>query len=290
MSDTLTETEKANAVQGATDKGLPPGVTEKDVPADQVSKLAGDGIPKAPNEPSNKAPAKEQTAEEKAAAEAKAKEAEAQEENKDKQTDDKAEFVSYGHAAADAAVNLLKESGVTPQEAEVWFAKVKETNNIDDLNFAEMEKKLGKDKANLVASAAKDYYNSAKATESGKSQAVLDEVGGDANYALVRDWALKKEKSDPKFAEQLNQFRKMIDLGTSSAKLAGKALKEAYEGDPSNKSLGTKMVQGTGVPSRDATTGTLTRNEYLAQVKVAQEKGDHAEIARLRSVRAASRG
>ena len=295
MSDTLTETEKANATQETTAKGLPPGVTEKDVPSDQVSKLAGDGIPKAPLEPSNKAPVKEQTVEEKAqaekaAAEAKAKEAEAQQENKDAQVDDKAEFVTYGHAAADAAVSLLKESGVTPQEAEVWFAKVKETNNIEDLNFAEMEKKLGKDKANLVASAAKDYYNSAKATESGKSKAVIDEVGGDANYALVKDWALKKEKSDAKFAEQLNEYRKMIDLGPASAKLAGNALKAAYDADPSNVSLGTKMVQGTGVPSRDSSVTSLTRNEYLTQVKVAQEKGDHAEIARLRAVRAASRG
>lgn len=289
MSDTLTETEKANATQEATDKGLPPGVTEKDVPADQNTKLTDTGIPKAPDEPSNKAPAKEPTAEEKAAAEAKAKEAEAQQENKDKQTDDKAEFVTYGHAAADAAVNLLKESGVTPQEAEVWFAKVKETNNIEDLNFAEMEKKIGKDKANLVASAAKDYFNSAKATESGKQKAVHDEVGGEANYALVRDWALKKEKSDPKFAEQLNEYRKMIDLGTASAALAGKALKQAYEADPSNKSLGTKMVQGDGVPSRENGGQTLTRNEYLAQVKVAQDKGDMAEVARLRAIRAASR-
>lgn len=291
MTETLTAQEQAAAVSATGDKGLPPGVSAKDVPKDQITSMSDAGVPKAPAEPSSKAPVKEPTAEEKAkTAEAETAEAARVKAEADKPKDEapKEEFESYGHPGADAAVRLMKESGVTPEQADAWFAKVKVSGNAEDMNLAEMEKVLGKDKAALISTSVKAYYADTKATGQANAKAAADAVGGTENFGLVKDWALKKEKADPAFAKQLNEFRKMIEIGTAPAALAGKALQGLYEADPNNKSLSIKMVQGDSATSVDAA-GSITRADYLAQMKVAEAKGDHTEMSRLRALRTASR-
>lgn len=295
--ETLTQTEQPGALQKG-EHGLNPGVKLGDVPADQTVRPNDPGIPKAP-EVSNKPPVVEPTAEEKAKlAEA---EALAAKEKADKEAADKAaeeaknkeevqeEYVEYGHPSADAAVAMLKESGITPAESSAWFKKAAESGNIADIDYAAMEAKLGKDKATLVKTAVQDYYTSANQSIQKTANAVLEIVGGRENFDVVKVWAETRGKTDAAFASQFQEFVKMFDLGEHSARLAAKELKSLYEADPKNKSLVTQVVSGDGVPGRDADK-PLTRSEYLAAMKTAQEKGDNAEIARLRAQRLRSIG
>lgn len=291
MTETLTAQEQAASVAVTGDKGLPPGVSAKDVPKDQVTSMSDAGVPKAPAEPSSKAPVKEPTAEEKAKlAEAETAEAARVKAETDKPKDApiEDEFESYGHPGADAAIKTMKEAGVTAKQADEWFEKAARTGNAEDMNIAEMEKVLGKDKAALVGTAVKAYYADVRAESTANAKAAADAVGGQDNFNLVKDWALKKEKADPAFNKKLNEFRRMIELGTGPASMAGKALQGLYEADPNNKSLSIKMVEGDSATSVDSA-GSITRADYLAQVKVAEAKGDHVEVARLRALRTASR-
>lgn len=261
--------------------GVPEGVSANDVPVSQDADLGDTGVPQAP-EVSNKAPVKEEPkdkVEDKVDDKPKEPEdtpADKVEDNVDQDIDD----------VMTAAVNLLKEADISEDEADTWFDKVKETNDINDLDTNTIIEKLGKDKAALVISAIKADFTKTKAETDLKINSTYEAVGGKEQFDTIKDWSLTREKTDPDFATEMNQYREMINLGEHSAKLAGKAMLDAYNTDPSNTTLDNSIVQGDKLPGNG--TETLTRAEYVTQRKAAELIGDTVEINRLKSVRARS--
>jgi hypothetical protein len=278
-------------------KGIPEGVP----PSAVEGQHGTSGAPKAP-EVNNAPPVKEPTAEEKAKAEADkvaadAKAAEekeaadkAAEADKAKEQEAVLEYPEYGDDAADAVVALLKEANVSPQEADTIFREAVESGDLSKVDLAKLTEKLGKDKANVVMIGVREFY--AKNMESSQAavKTVHEVVGGKENWAKIAAWAEKKKGSDKAFAAQTTEFNKMFDSGsTTAASLAAKEILSLYNADSGNKSLTTKMVHGDSAVSQ-AGLGSepLSRADYLAQMKVAQDKGDARTIESLRSRRAAS--
>lgn len=265
----------ATAAQGASKENLSEG---------QSGTSGAPGLP----EINNKPPVKELTAEEKAAKEAADKvESEkktAEEEAAKKKEAEANEFPVYDDTAADAVTAMLKESGVTLKEADSFFAKAVETMDLNDVDVEGLTKKVGKEKADLIMIGVKDYYTRNMAETMGTVKAIHDSVGGKENYDKVAEWARNKANTDKAFAGELEQFNKMLDLNRKSAVAAITELKALYEKDPNNKTLQVKIVQGDS-SATNLGGETLTRKEYLAKVKAAEEEGNYAEANRLRAIR-----
>lgn len=291
MTDEATKTTEAAAAP----KGLPPGVTSADLNDGESAA----GAPK-PAEIVNTPPAKEPTAEEKAAADAaKAAEAVAAEAAEKerlaaveaaKQAElDAEDYVTYDNPTAEAIVTTLKEAGVTTKEADTFFRTAIEANDMSKIDMAGLTAKVGKEKAILIAAAIKDYYTTEFAAVQETVKAVYTEVGGEANWLKVQAWAQKLAAADPEFAKKVQSYNKMLDLDKTSAVMATKALVADYNADKNNKSLTVTIVHGDKSASGGLGEAPLSRDEYLAKVKAAHDKGDVAEVNRLRAARTASR-
>lgn len=143
MSDTNNEKPDPLASQGAGKGDLNPGQTFE-------------GAPKPPPEPGNEPPAKKgnpHVQEEPDEDAPPAKKDEPKKEESAKEDDKKAptgQFIKIGDPAADAAIEVLKESGVTPQEAQEFFAKAMQSGNLADIDWNTIEAKLGSAKTYLV--------------------------------------------------------------------------------------------------------------------------------------------
>ena len=199
------------------------------------------------------------------------------------------EYETYEDDNANAAMSLLKESGVKATEAREFFKAAVETRDISKIDYAGIEKRIGKEKTSLLKLALTQFYNSALASVNEKVTAVFDTMGSKDNWAKVNKWAKAKAESDPEFKKQVSEYNKMLDLNAKTAKAAAAELKELYEADPANGSLEIVMEQGDKGGSTEQTQ-YISRAEYVEQMKTAQAKGDAKEIERLRNLRTASRG
>ena len=278
--------------------GAPEGVTNGDLSEGET----GNG-PKAPVI-NNTAPKKEPTPEEKKAAdEAAAKEAAdkkaadekaeadkkaAEEAEKAAEEASKKEYPVYNDETADAVVGILKEAGVTPEEADTFFRAAVESGKLEDIDVTKLTEKVGKEKANLIMVGVKDFYN--RNTQAVKT--VVDEVykvtGGEEQFATLRNWALEKEKSDPAFKAELDEYRNMLNSTPVAARLAINELVKAYNADPKTKSLTVNITSGDKVGSGGLELGYISRADYVAARKVAEDKRDFAEVDRLKARRSQS--
>lgn len=259
------------------------------------------GAPKAP-EAVNTPPVKEPTAEEKAATEKKAADDKAAEDAALKTKEDEAaledttqedagpkDFAKYDDEAAQAVISVLKDAGVTPKEADSYFSKAVQSGKLEDIDVAGLTAKVGKEKASLVLIGAKDYYNRNMAATKEVVEAAYTEVGGQENYTKVRDYFRKAVETKPELESTLKEWNQMFDLNKKTALVAVKEMVKLYNEDPKNRSLQIRMVEGDTAATSTSDGEKLSRNDYLAKVKVAQDKRDFEEVARLRAVRAASR-
>lgn len=295
MADEVVVVDKANEQA----KGAPEGVLNRDL-SDGHSHEG----PKPPAEPSNQPPVKEPTAEEKeAAAKAEAdKAAAAAKEAADKEAADKAAkeakdkeieeskkaYPTYGDETADSVIEMLKESNITPAEADDIFREAVENHTLEGIDWSKLEEKMGKHKAALVKTGVTDYYNRVSAGVKAVTDAVYSVVGNKQNFDTVAKWAQAKEATDANFGKELDSYRKMLDSNNpTTAKLAADALLKAYNADPKNSSLDVRRVDGDRAPT-DSSFVPLSRADYIKELHVAQSKNDHAAVKLLNERRTAT--
>lgn len=262
--------------------------------------------PAAPAEPANTPPIKELTVEEKAAADkatadaaaAKTLEAEtAKKEADDKAVKDAADaaaleegkkaYATYNDSVADSVIDLLKESNVTPEESDGFFRKAVESGNMEDIDRAALEAKVGKAKANLVIVGITDYYNRISSSVKAVTEAVYSVVGSKTNFDKVAKWAREKETVEPAFKGELDSYRKMLEGTPTSAKLAADALLKAYHTDPKNSSLDVTRVDGDS-RNEDSAFIPLSRADYIKGLHEANMKNDPEAVKALNARRTAS--
>jgi hypothetical protein len=273
MTTEPTATEKALAAQGATTDNLDAGA-------------AGTaGAPAAPAAPSNEPPAKKEGRDEEhgspepaakpdPAAEAAAKEA------ADKAAADKARtekeaagpLKSYSafpeSPAAQAAVNLLKEAGVGPNEANDFFAKAIKSGDLNDIDVAGLEARLGKDKATLVMTGVTAHYTKLADASAATVKQTHEIFGGEQNWDTVKTWAQTAEKADPALKTQIDDIRGLLNEGGARASAGARELLRLYNASPETKGLGTKkLVVGDG--NGHVIGGPLSRADYINELKAA---------------------
>lgn len=284
MTTEATAEEKALASQGATPDNLDDG--------------SKGGAPKPPPAPSNEPPPKKEGKDEentvvvtdpadKAKADADAK-AKADKEAADKAAADKeaaGPLKTYSNfpdsPAANAAVSLLKEAGIGPNEANAYFEKAIQSGDLKDVDVAGLEAKLGKDKTTLVMAGVTAHYTALSEKASATVKQTHDIFGGEANWNAVKTWAQTAEKADPKLKAQIDDIRGLLDEGGHRAAAGARELLRLYNAGPDNKGLGTSsLVSGD---SSGTVIGTaLTRAQYVAELTSAHARGaKRAEIQAL---------
>lgn len=283
--------------QGATSENLDPGQTRQ-------------GAPVAPADSGNEPPKQEPTPEQKKAAEdaekariadaerieqerlaAEAKEAEeaAKKAAEAKEKQELTEYIAIDDPSATAAIDLLKEAGVTPTEANAIFAKAIESGDLADIDVAALEAKLGKAKATLVMAGVQDYYGRQTENNAAATKAVYEIMGGEKGWETVKTWAQAKEKADPGFKKSLNEIRKLLDAGGLQSELGGRELLRLFNADPDTKGLnsgditrGDGLGRGAGAP--------MSRAEYIEAYEAAHKRGaSSTELAALNARRRAGK-
>lgn len=199
------------------------------------------------------------------------------------------QYPEYGDESADAVTAILKNAGVSVEDAYKLFGAKKEGHTPDDIDVAGLTEKLGKENTTAVLALVKDFWNRKTATTQASVDHVYALAGGKEAFERVAAWAKAREAIDPAFKADLQTYRLMFDAGKLQAGLAAKELLTAFNADPKNKTLQVKITHGDKSASEAASLQPLTRNEYLAKYKVAQEKNDHAEMKRISAARALGR-
>lgn len=213
------------------------------------------------------------------AAKDKSKDAEkAAEEEKPKEEEDnkwQEQFVVTNNEHADAVIELLKESGVKPVEANEFFKNAIETGDLTKIRWDLIEARLGSAKTKLARAGVEAYYNGEYKQQMETQTYAFEKVGGEEGWNTLKTWINKQEKSDPKIAAIADSARKSIAQGGWAAQRAIDGLKELYEADPKNGSLGNKPLErGKSDPAQKQTGDPLSRRAYYEAVQKAG--GDRA--------------
>jgi len=171
-------------------------------------------------------------------------------------------YVTMPDATGQAVIDLLKESNVSPVEANAIFAKALQSEDIKDIDWDVLKSRLGPAKFQLAKTGIEAYYNAGAQRVAAVKEVAIGIMGSEENLSAVTKWAKAKASKDPKFAAELDDLRAGFEAGGRSAKHAANDLKSLYEADPKNKGLGTtKLLQGDN--SVVSTGAPLGRTEYL---------------------------
>ena len=280
----LTGQAAALAAQGATVEDTNPGEVQKGNPA--------------PAAPSNKAPEKKGDNEEHGTPVQKSpseKKEEVKPETKpeDKPVEDKDDeswknqYIQFEDEAGQSVVNLLNEAGVKPIEANTFFAEAVATGDFTKIRWDLIEARLGKDKAALARIGITHHYETIwKRNDETKAKG-YEVVGGEENWNKVASWVKKTERADPRRKAEFDEIRKGIDAGGRLAEYAFADLKRMYEGDTGNSGLGVSKIT-TGNSNAEVQGGPLTRAQYVAELKAANDRNARGpEIEGIRARRRA---
>lgn len=282
MTDTTTDDAdvvKNLASQGVKQSDLDPGQS------------GTGGASKPPAEPSNKAPEPDPKDKDKEAAGDPPEGQETGKDKKDPAKDDKpeppiTEWAKFDNPHADAVVDLLKEKGLSPAEANAYFAKAIESGDLKDIDYDGLEKRIGKAATHLTKTGITNWHVEATESTNAVTKAAYEMYGGKEAWDTVAAWAKVREGQDAEFAKELAGIRKDLNIGGRAANAALRDLLSIYNGNPNTKGLdNTKLEQG----SRQATSKVtpISRTEYVELLSKAEAKGDKNEIASLHRRRTA---
>jgi hypothetical protein len=241
-------------------KGAPPKPVVPNGPIPKNDNGSGDGV--VPKEDEAAKAAAKKVEEEAAAKKA--------EEDKEDELPAVTEYATWEDPSAQAAVELLKEAGVTPAEAAGIFDKAVEANDPRLIDVKKLEAKVGKAKALLIMNGVQEYHRRTTTEHEATVQTVKKVFGGDQGWDTVKTWAQTREKTDPAFKKELDGIREDLNKGGRAATAAAKDLLTLYNGSPDTKGLGTAaktLVKGDGTPQPVG--GPLTRAAYNVELKKA---------------------
>jgi len=206
-------------------------------------------------------------------AEADKKAAEADEKNDDGTW--KEAYVETGNVHADAAIELMKEAGIKPVEANDIFKDAIAKSDLSLIKWDILESRLGAAKAALVRAGVESYFNGELKEQNATRDAAFEAVGGEANWTKLREWTQAKEKTDKEFHAKAENARKAIQIGGDAAQAAIANLKALYDADPKNSKLtSAKPIPSAGKPAAQATDdigAPMKQSEYYLAMKASHK-------------------
>ena len=241
------------------------------------------GVPKLPVDNGNEPPAKDETfvqetAEDKAKKEADTKAAKEAEDKAaaDKQAEIVKSYATMDDPAAQGAIEVLKEAGVPASEADGFFAKALATGDLSDIDWKAVEARIGKAKTFLVRSGVEQYHGTMLAKVNATVENTHKVFGGKENFEAAKAWAQAREKTDPKFAQEVDEIRDLLNMGGKKADAGARELLRLYNTDAGTTSFNTKLV--TGDTTGDVVGKPLSRADYVTELKAVHDKGGNPNL------------
>ena len=167
-----------------------------------------------------------------------------------------------GTETGDAVLTLLQNSGLKPEDAKALLFDAVQGGDVTKIDKAALEAKVGKTKAHLILVGASAFVKEQRDAANAIVSDLHKEVGGESNWKTIADWA--KDNVDD---GELSQYREMINKGGLPAKIAAKALKDAYEGDSKNSSLNVQETLPGGKPGDAPLYKPMSKIEYAKQLE-----------------------
>lgn len=201
------------------------------------------------------------------------------------------EWITVGNEHADAAIDLMKKTGMTPVEGNAVFAEAIESGDLTKVKWDVLEARLGKSTAALVKTGIQNYYDAEYKVQQELVSYAHEQVGGEKGWKDVQKWAQATETADPAFQKELNEWRKAISVGGFAARAAVDALKARFDADPKNRSTNRQLERGSTPPAGERLEGApLSRKDYfVAYDKAGGDRAPKAVIDALNARREAGR-
>lgn len=282
--------------------------TPSDTPEDKAAAAAGAGAsdlsestsgdgpnpPAAP--PKNKEEAapeptedEKKQAEEEAAAKAKADAEAAAEDTPSDDLEDKPldtdVWGSTGDEVGDSVLELIQNAGLSVEDAKALMFDAVKDGDLSQINEADLEAKVGKAKASLIMAGTRDFVSRSMAKAETITKEVHTAVGGEDNWNAVTTWAKTNVPAD-----ELTEYRDMIDAGGIKARFAATDLAKRYNSDDANTTLSAGKSEIVPDNKAPVSKQVLTRGQYHAAMKDAYERGaTEAEINQIKADRARGR-
>lgn len=174
---------------------------------------------------------------------------------------------STGDSVGDSVLQLLQNSGTTPETAKALLWDAVQAGDATKIDRDALVEAVGKTKANLIMAGMENYVGNIAKRAAEVTAIVNDAVGGNENWKAIRDWA-KENLSDDDMAD----YADMIDKGGRKASLAAKDLKEQYEAAGHTFAESTEQVTPSGKPKQE-TLEPLTKREYFEALDKLNKQG-----------------
>lgn len=201
-----------------------------------------------------------------------------EEETKTEEDDDKSwqeEWIYTGNPDADAAIELMKESGLKPVEGNEIFKDGIAAGDPSKVRWDLLEARLGPAKARLVRSGVEAYYINEYAEQMKVVTHAHEKVGGEENWSKIVKWAEASSKKDKEFAAERADWQKALKVGGFAARAAVDAIVSKYEADPKNSGINnSKLERGNTTPAAKQSGQPLGRAAYFDALEKAG--GDRA--------------
>lgn len=218
-----------------------------------------------------KAKAEAETPEQKEAREKAEKEAAAKAEADKAEKEETAEWITTDSKELNAAIGLMKKSGVTAAEADAIFGDAVNAGDIAKVDEKTLVEKVGEDAAALIMSGLTSYVEVEGQAALAKVRAVQDAVGGKEAWTKMTAWAREKAAGDEAFKAEILEINALMNGNSQfQAKLAAQAFKNMYEGDPKNSSLTPSdpvKLTGTATAAPASSTEALSARAYAEKVQ-----------------------
>ena len=225
--------------------------TGNPIPADQPNKPAAQ-TPEQIAEAAKKAEADKAAADKQAADEAAAKEIEAS-------------WEYSGNESVDAAVDLMKNSGLKGDDAKLIFGNALETGDLSIVNVEQLEKRIGKKTATAVMALAKAAVDAGKAQTAKIVAEAAKVAGGEKEYFELVKWAKAKEKVDPAFKKDLDDIRDLVNAGGRKTAIGVKELLALHAADPNAKGLNNGGLLKPGKAGAATVGNPLNRVDFFKE-------------------------
>jgi hypothetical protein len=174
---------------------------------------------------------------------------------------------STGDDVGDSVLQLLQNSGTTPETAKALLWDAVQEGDVTKIDRDALVEAVGKTKANLIMAGMENYVGGIAKRAAEVTEVVNNAVGGNENWRAIRDWA-KENLSD----EDMADYADMIDKGGRKASLAAKDLKEQYEAAGHTFAESTEQVTPSGKPKPE-TLEPLTKREYFEKLDKLNRQG-----------------
>lgn len=197
----------------------------------------------------------EELAAEKEAAEAAAKEA-----------DEPAEFDATvwgdtGSEVGNSVLQVLSDSGVDVDVAKSLLFDAVQAGDPSSIDKDALIEKVGKANANLVMAGVENYVRDAKEATDKIITSIHDAAGGKEAWDTMSPWINKNVS-----AEDLAEYRPMLDAGGKQASFAVSELRALYNADPKNEKLGGRTLEGSN--TKQVVEPGISRREYGDKLNV----------------------